>query len=183
VKTIICALFILLSFSLHAQYEQEDSYDEGESSVSFNFGLGLGMSYGGVGVRLSVFPTANVGVFGALGYNLHKAGYNFGGIVRALPKSRVCPLLIGMYGYNGVIVVKGAEQYNKTYYGPSFGGGMEIRSRNGQNFLNIELLYPVRSKQWDRDVDGLLNNSAIEMTRPLPVTFSIGYHMKFDSFE
>jgi hypothetical protein len=177
VKAIIFGLFVALSFSVYAQ--SENPYADEESSGSVNFGVGLGLSYGGIGARLSVFPISHVGAFGAIGYNFHKAGYNIGGIFRMLPEKKVCPVLMGMYGYNGVVIVQGADQYNKTYYGPSFGAGAEIRFHDGQTFLNLELLLPLRSAQWDTDVDNLLNNPDIEITRPLPVTFSIGYHTKF----
>lgn len=179
VKSIVCSLFIFLSAFTYAQSDSENPASDDESSVSVNFGVGLGLSYGGIGARLSVFPISHFGVFGAIGYNLHKAGYNVGGILRMLPENKFCPVLMGMYGYNGVVVVQGADQYNKTYYGPSFGGGAEIRFNDGQTFLNLELLLPLRSEQWSKDVDNLVNNPAIEITRPLPVTFSIGYHTKF----
>ncbi len=176
-KKIIISLLVLASFCVHAQDYYELPTEEEEMSP-VNFGVGLGLSYGGIGARLSAFPIPNVGVFGAVGYNLHKAGYNVGGIVRVLPKKRVCPVVMGMYGYNAVIIVTGADEYNKTYYGTSFGGGVEIRFRNS-TFLNLELLMPVRSQEWRDDFDFLLNNPAIEITEPLPVTFSIGYHTTF----
>lgn len=168
---------MLLALVCQAQDYYELPSEEEEISY-VNIGVGLGLSYGGIGARLSAFPIEHFGVFGAVGFNLHKAGYNVGGIVRVLPKKMFCPVNMGMYGYNGVIVVAGVDQYNKTYYGPSFGGGTEIRFKNN-TYLNVELLIPVRSKAWYDDVDALMNNPSIEITEPLPITFSIGYHTKF----
>jgi hypothetical protein len=99
--------------------------------------------------------------------------------VRLLPGKRVLPALMAMYGYNGVIVVQGAENYNNTYYGPTFGGAVEIHNSNGQNFFTIELLAPFRSREFYDHVNDLKNNPDIEITGPWPVAFSFGYHMKF----
>src|SRR5688572_12405860 len=110
-------VFLLVTFAFvgHSQ-----NIDEEEPSSPVNLGLGLGLGYGGTGLRLSALPIKNVSLFGAAGYNLVKVGFNFGGAIRLLPDKRVTPTLVGMYGYNAVIVVQGAEEFNKTYYGPSF---------------------------------------------------------------
>jgi hypothetical protein len=103
-----------------------------------------------------------------------------GGIgVRLSPATRVCPVLLGMYGYNGVIVVKGGyEEFAKTYYGPTIGFGLEFHGRNNpDSFFNLELLLPFRSKEFYDKMDELENNSAIEFkNKVLPVAFSIAYH-------
>lgn len=176
-KKIFCSIFTFLALVCQAQDYYELPSEKEEISY-VNIGVGLGMSYGGIGARLSAFPIQHFGVFGAVGYNFHKAGYNVGGIIRTLPEKKFCPVIMGMYGYNGVIVVLDADQYNKTYYGPSFGGGTEIRFNN-KTYLNVELLVPIRSQEWRDDLDALRNNPSIEITEPLPVAFSIGYHTKF----
>jgi hypothetical protein len=176
VKKYLILLCITFSFAAHAQYDEEPEADEA-SKVNIGFGLGLG--YGGIGARLSVLPLQPLGLFIAGGYNLDGFGYNVGVDVRLLPGKKVIPTLLGMYGYNSVIVAQGAPQYNKTYYGPSFGAGMEIHSRNGQNFFTIELMAPARAQEFKDDLESLKNVPGMEVTRPWPVTFSFGYHMKF----
>jgi hypothetical protein len=172
-KKILAAIFLLSAINSHAQYEWE------EEEFKANLGLGMGISYGGFGARLSVLPVQHVALFAAGGYNLDGFGYNLGAEIRLLPGKRVVPTLMAMYGYNGVIVVKGAEQYNKTYYGPTIGAGMEIHSGNGQNFFTIELLVPFRPQEFHDALQELKNNPSIEITGPWPVAFSFGYHMKF----
>jgi hypothetical protein len=186
-KNLLFVILLLCAIRVSAQYDpdyknkKEKVVNEEPSPV--NCGLGLGLSYGGIGARVSVFPIHQVGIFGAVGYNLMKAGYNVGGIFRILPKQKICPVVMAMYGYNAVILISGTDQFNKTYYGPSFGGGMEIRFKNHQNYLNIETLIPIRSKQWENDIDvirNLYNQNIIEgFTEPSPITICLGYHIRF----
>src|SRR5262245_51836258 len=123
-------------------------------------------------------PTS-IALFGCLGYNFETAGFNAGAKLRLLPDKKVVPMIIAMYGYNGVIVVYGADQYNKTYYGPSIDNGIESHSRNDENFFTFELFIPFRPTSFDRDINALQNNPSIDIGEPLPFTFSVGYHFKF----
>jgi hypothetical protein len=158
------------------EYEYE-GYDDDRHIA--NFGVGFGLDYGGIGVQLAFMPIKSIALFGALGYNLDGAGYNAGISFLLMPSKKVCPKLVAMYGYNAVIVIKGADQYNKTYLGPSIGGGVQINTGNNQNFINVELLIPFRSSEFSNDMKALQNNSSITGLRdPLPFTISVGYHMK-----
>jgi hypothetical protein len=174
-----------LAIVSEAQYDpnykkNSENYSLGDEEPSLvNLGFGLGRDYGGIGVKLSVFPSQVVGIFGGLGYNFLKAGYNVGGIIRILPKQKICPLVTAMYGYTDAINIQGADHYNKVYYGPTFGGGMEIRFRNNQNYLNLETLIPVRSNQFWADMETIQNDPMIELyNEPLPISISVGYHIK-----
>jgi hypothetical protein len=144
----------------------------------FNLGAGIGMDYGGIGGRITLVASPRFEFFGAIGYNLLGVGFNGGVDLRILPQSHFCPFVGAMYGYNAVIKVEGASQYNKTYYGPSFAAGLEIWGRNRPNFFNIELILPVRSSAFHDDYDNLKNNSGIVFKNDIfPVAFSIGYHV------
>jgi hypothetical protein len=176
VKKYLVPLFFISSFAAHAQYDEEPETDE-ESKVNIGFGLGLG--YGGIGMPFSVLPLQPLGLFIAGGYNLDGFAYNVGADIRLLPGKKVVPTLLAMYGYNSVIVVQGAPEYNKTYYGPSVGGGVEIHSINGQNFFTVELIAPARPREFKDDLESMKSIPNIEITSPWPVTFSFGYHMKF----
>lgn len=174
-KAIFLLCLVFMSFVVSAQYVE--NYEPERPTTIVKLGLGLGLDYGGIGTRLTITPTSHFGVFIAVGYNLHKAGFNGGLTYKFLPEKKVTPVAQIMYGYNAVIVVEGAEQYNKTYYGVSFGGGVEVKTRKSGNYWSFELLYPFRSSEYEDDWDALKNDPSIEITsEPLPITFSVGYH-------
>jgi hypothetical protein len=181
-KTLLSLLLVAISSACFGQfdpnYKSNKSEFADEDPSPLNAGIGLGLSYGGVGGRLSYFPHKNIGLFGAAGYNFHKLGYNFGLTARFLPDKKVCPVAMLMYGYNAVIVVAGATQYDKTYYGPSVGGGVELRLGHNGNFMNFELLVPFRSQEYHDDMDALMSNPTVEISELLPITISIGYHFR-----
>jgi len=139
------------------------------------------LDYGGFGGRLSFLPTQNIALFGALGYNLNGAGFNAGAQYRFSPDKPICPTLGAFYGYNAVIVVQGAEQHDKTYYGPNFSFGLEFKAkRKPKNFSTIELIIPLRSDQYSKDFKALEDDPSIEIkSKPLPITISFGYHFGF----
>lgn len=180
-------LFLLLCFPFFCVFSQSDDVDTDQYDEDFEFsdtrdidasvGIGLGLDYGGIGGKLMFAPVKYVSLFGAIGYNLNGAGYNGGVVIRVLPDSKVCPYVTGMYGYNAVIVIEGLSERNKTYYGSSFGGGIELRMRN-KNFWNFEMLFPLRSTEFRNDFDDLNSNPSIQITEPLPVQISVGYHLK-----
>jgi hypothetical protein len=171
----IFALFI--STVCEAQFD-ENALAEAEEESHLHLGIGLGQGYGGIGFRLTALPVKQLGIFGGLGYNLHKAGWNLGAVVRLMDK-RVKPTLMVMYGYNAVIVVKGADKYNKTYYGPSIGGGIELHKKHGNDFWNFELIIPLRPQAYRDDLKALQNNTAITISEPPPFTIGVGYHFQF----
>jgi hypothetical protein len=169
-------LFILvLSCAMYTgtHIQAQDSLYVGNS-----FGVGLGMDYGGVGMRYTYSANRTIGIFGAAGYNLVDLGLNAGLIARFNPGQKTCVYGIGMYGYNGVIKVEGASEYNKTYYGPTFGLGIEFHARNKtQNFFNVELLVPLRPSSFQDDIDDLKNDNIAEFkNEPMPIAISLGYH-------
>jgi hypothetical protein len=141
-----------------------------------NIGIGMGIDYGGFGVRLTVLPAKPVFLFAGLGYNLAGIGYNIGAGLRLAPERRFCPYLLGMYGYNGVIVIKNDDQNTRSYYGPSIGAGFEVRSRSKKNYFNFELLLPFRPDSFNDDMDRLEKTGVEFSNKPLPVSFSFGYH-------
>ena len=81
-----------------------------------------------------------------------------------------------MYGYNGVIKISGAWSFEETYYGPTFGVGFEFRPQR-KGYWNVELLVPIRSKDYHDDMDAIKNDPNIELkSEPLPIGISVGYH-------
>ena len=145
-----------------------------------NFGVGIGVDYGGIGIRLSVLPESHFSLFAALGDNLNGAGYNFGAAYRFTPFNTTCWYYTMMYGYNAVIIIKDASQYNQTYYGISPGFGIEFHGRRRPgNFFNLELLIPLRTQEYRYDIIALQNKRTITLkSQPLPFTISMGFHFK-----
>jgi hypothetical protein len=165
-----CFVILLLMCFCHGAFSQvrkkRKSTNINEVPL-FNLGVGAGLDYGGIiGTRVTVFPHSRFGLFGGLGYNFAGAGYNAGGIIR-FSDSRICPYVIGMYGYNAVI------NSTKVYYGATFGMGTEIRSREQNRFFSADVLLPFHSEEFKRDV---ANSGEI-----LKFGFSLGYHFGFQT--
>ena len=173
-------ILVLLVSALNANCQDSTLPDGSVVATRFNIGFGAGLDYGGFGAKLNFLISEKFELFGGLGYNILGLGFNAGADFRLAPNSRYCPYIGAMYGYNAVIKVIGAEYYNQTYYGPSFNLGLEMWSGRNPNFLNIELLLPIRSTEYQNDIQSLKDNPAITFSNePLPVAFSIGYHISF----
>ena len=145
-------------------------------------GVGLGLDYGGIGARLTVMPEKHIGLFFGGGYALAGFGYNTGAMLIANPDKRVSPTVSFMYGYNAAIAIDGASQFNKIFYGPSIGVGLRSKSRRDEkNYWQFELFLPFRPAEFDTYLDILRSNPAIKgLSKPLPVSFSFGYHFIID---
>lgn len=168
-----CLLLLLWSGSVVAQDEVDESKGD--------FGIGVGIDYGGFGGRFAFRTSPKFALLAGLGYNLNGLGYNFGGAYRFSPGKRTVPYLSAIYGYNAVIVIDGASQYNKTYYGPSLGFGLEFHSRRKPaNYFNLELYLPFRPSEFTNDLNAIKNNPMFTLkSEPLPIGISLGYHWGF----
>jgi hypothetical protein len=130
-----------------------------------------------IGFRYTHSVNRTLGFFGALGFNLVSPGVNAGFITRLTPGNKICPYLLGMYGYNGVIKVQGASKYDKTYFGPSLGFGFEFHGFvKTRNFFNCELLMPIRSSSFYDDIDSMKDEGVEFKNGPMAIAFSLGYH-------
>ena len=176
-KYFLCSLLLSVAFVTHSQISNTPP-PELEKPKS-NIGLGIGLDYGGIGAKITGALSQNLGLFGGFGYNLAGIGFNGGLVVNLSPKTKVQPVLLGMYGYNAVILLKSGTAVVKrdTYYGPSFGFGLQFHGRNENgNFFNIELLFPVRNSDYEDDIHALKSQSNISLKEPPPVAISLGYH-------
>ena len=69
------------------------------------------------------------------------------------------------------------SNFEETYYGPSVGGGIELHMNKRKNYFNFELLYPIRDSQYENDLDMLKATGVQFEVEPIPITFSVGYHI------
>ncbi len=143
-----------------------------------NVGIGAGLDYGGFGGHLSFFPADRIGLFGGLGYNLNALGYNVGAQLNFPNEKRVNFHISGMYGYNAVLIVKGNVTSKTTYYGPSVGTGLILKSkRSGKSFWRFEVIVPFRPDAYHNAIDDM-KLIGYDVREPWPVAFSFGYHIK-----
>jgi len=172
-------LIVLISSVVSAQ-EFTSRYDPENEFSKFSLGLGAGLDFGGFGARITVSPAKSVGLFAGLGYNLVGFGFNGGARFRLIPDKRVNPTFLAMYGYNGVIKVIDKEQYDDSYNGVSIGAGIQLNSKNKPNYWSFELLLPFRSQEFHDDLDRVKMDPYVEISDPLPVAISVGYHFALD---
>ncbi len=183
-------LFTLMMGSMHAQQVFQYKNLEVKNKTTqernkFDLGLGLGIEYSGfLGAQLEYAPISHLGIFASGGYFLAGLGWDVGLKAYLMPKIKSKSFRVyatGMYGTNVAIFVVDANQYNKIYLGPSVGAGLEMRfGAKKVNGLNIGLILPFRSPDYDLDIDALKNNPNIEdLSDPLPVGISVGYHREF----
>ncbi len=171
VVALAAALFLSRPGTLQAQ-----RYADPDRERIFFFGPGTGLDFGGIGLKLEVVPFPFLGIFGGAGYNFKGLGFNGGLSFKVLPKNKVTPTLQAMYGYNAVIVVKDADRYSKTYYGPSVGAGLDWKVGRAPNKLFFAVYFPFRSEQYQKDLDALKSNPMIKFdNEPLPIAISIGF--------
>ena len=141
-------------------------------------GLGLGLDYGGIGMNLTRYLTKSMGLYAGVGYALADFGFNGGIKFRFISEtSRVVPFLTAMYGYNTAVVVSNAApyNYNKMFYGPSVGFGLDFRGRpEKKGYFSFALIVPIRGSEVDSYLNNL-RNKGVSIGSPLPISVSIGY--------
>lgn len=181
-------LFFFLLFALcvhHSLLAQESTTSPRDSNSYLRtfIGLGGGLPYGGFGMKLSQQLTQELDVFGGVGYNLVGVGYNVGLQVNIPSERRAQFFLNGMYGYNAVIKIKNLESSEKSYYGPSFGAGLKLKSSklNG-SYWDFALLVPVRSKEFKDDQDFYAKSPLVDnFTKAFPLLLSVGYNFQISA--
>jgi hypothetical protein len=135
--------------------------------VSTFLGIGLGLDYGGLGLRVEILPIKYLGIFGGLGYNFDGLGYNMGISFKVLPDKRATPVFTGMYGYNAVLLV---HSWGTTYYGPTVGGGAEIKlGRYKSSKLLAHLLVPIRNQEF-------IDEAKRQDINVSPIAVSVGFN-------
>jgi len=178
--SIVCLLVAIDSYS------QDTPTTIKPNKLNTTIGLGVGLDYGGIGANILYYPVDQIGLFAGVGYAFAGAGYNVGAKFRLNAKKdspKISPYLMGMYGYNAAIAVKNASNFNKLFYGPTFGFGVDFKPKDkGRNgYWSLALLVPIRGSDVDQYIEYLENNNNIEFQNGLlPIGFSIGYRIKID---
>jgi hypothetical protein len=76
-------------------------------------------------------------------------------------------------------MVEGDSDLNENYFGPTPGIGLEIRFGNkAMHGLNIDLNFPISSQEFKDDLQFLKDSPMYDVTDPLPIAFSVGYHLE-----
>ncbi|WP_235903499.1 hypothetical protein [Taibaiella lutea] len=173
----LCAALSLSGLCSYAQTQNNTP----KKDSKFHWGLGYGMDYGMSGIKAEYLPVKYLGAFVGLGYKFKdpSLGVNAGIQLRPLPDAKIQPLVMAMYGYNGIINVKyyTPVDVNKTYYGFSTGIGGELKIGGKEDIrLYLGLWLPFRSKEFKDNYDLIEKNIRNLSDRTLPVGFSIGFN-------
>jgi hypothetical protein len=164
----VCVIFLLCSGQLLVTAQSK-----------FYAGPGLGLDYGGIGGKLEILPVKYVGLFGGVGFNLRSVRWNTGLSCKLAPEKKICPTLLGFYGYNGVLMVWNdvSSRYNMTSYGFSFGAGIDIKKGRKGNKMSIGLFVPLREQKFIDNYKEAKNDPNIDQLGLLsPVGVSFGYN-------
>jgi len=173
----------LISFTV--QLDAQDTIQQNPNQVNrqidkVSIGIGAGLDFGGFGGNIIYYPIKNVGFFGGVGYALAGVGYNVGIKYRYIPDkptSKIDPYGMIMYGYHAAIAVLNASEYNKLFFGPTLGLGIDFRRKpTNKGYWSFALLIPIRSSAVNDYIDDLENNHGAEFqNRLFPVGISVGY--------
>jgi len=177
------SLIFLISFAVQLKAQDTIQQDPNLGSRQIDkvsIGIGAGLDFGGFGGNVIYYPIKNFGIFGGVGYALAGAGYNVGVKYRYIPDkptSKIDPYGMIMYGYNAAIAVLNASQYNKLFFGPTLGLGIDFRRKpTNKGYWSFTLLIPIRSSAVNDYIDDLENNHGAEFqNRLFPVGISVGY--------
>ncbi len=145
-----------------------------------DLGFGLGQDLGGLfGFGLTYWPAPWLSGFVGGGWAVVDFSYQTGMQFTLPSEKRVAPFLAGMYGYNGAIHIKNLERLDGIYYGPTVGGGILLKQRNGHNYWRFSINLPVRSQKFLDDWEAIKKRPDVEVKADLlPITFGVGFHLK-----
>lgn len=167
-------LFLTLINEGHSQ-EQKNQ----KRPVAYG-GIGAGLDYGGFGMKAEFLPSKYLGIFAGAGFNLDGVGLNGGISTSLMPDKNTSVFLMVMYGYNGVIVLKsnfsGASSYH-TYYGVSVGGGFDFKVGKNRNKVNLGIIVPFRSEEFDDDYERFSAGGYSFNIKPTNVLITVGFNV------
>jgi hypothetical protein len=170
---LLCFMFLVIV--LNAQNQPSITRIPDKATI----GLGMGLDYGGFGANFLYYPQKNIGLFVGGGYAIVDFGFNGGIKLRLVsdkPSAKISPYLLAMYGYNAVIGVSNATEYNKIFYGPSLGFGFDFSRPEKRGYWAVALIIPLRGSEVNTYIDDLKDNHGVTFKNDLlPIAVSIGY--------
>lgn len=142
-----------------------------------SIGLGIGLDHGGIGFQAAMYPLKSVGIFLGVGYAFAGVGVNTGLKFREYDPRKVVNIFgTVMYGYNTAVYVAGTGSYDKFFYNPSFGAGVDYRPWGaGREYFSFGLIAPVRSVEVEKHKQFLTSQHGITFGTQLPILFSLGF--------
>ena len=173
-KIVVCAVVLFL-FAREVAFSQSEEKVINEPKIYF--GLGMGLDYGGIfGLKAEFLPLKHFGIFGGVGYNLTPTvGWNAGVTFKTLPNKRVSPNLMAFYGYNAVLKIDGASEYDATSYGISFGVNVDVKIK--RNKFTFGLFVPIRSGSFNEIYNAAKKDPRVIFKNELlPIGFGIGFN-------
>lgn len=170
--------FSLIALIVCCAYSLAVGQNVGSTKGNAALGFGIGLPYGGFGGKLSINPADQFALFAGVGYNLVGVGANLGAQYIFPSKKQTEFFLTGMYGYNAVIRIQGADNLNDSFSGVTAGMGIRLNSSIKEGaFWDLGLLVPARSQDYKDSFDDLKNNPNItDLTEPWPVQFFFGFN-------
>ncbi|MGV3636493.1 MAG: hypothetical protein ACO1NQ_02475 [Flavobacteriales bacterium] len=144
----------------------------------FFLGVGMGQDVGGLpGARATYWVAPYLSGFVGGGWAFVGGGWNAGVELRMPAEGRTQPFVTGMYGYNGIIRIEGLEKLNGIYLGPTVGGGIMVRQRQGRNYWRFSLNLPFRSQEMLDAWETIKARPDVTIESDLlPVTVGVGFH-------
>jgi|GEM_PF-637344 len=156
--------------------------DEKQRSTSgaVSLGFGAGLDYGGFGANLLMYPHDNLGVFIGAGYAIAGFGTNGGVKIRLNNGTKTRGYVLGMYGYNAAISVSSTTTYNKLFYGPTVGAGIDLKPGLSGHW-SMGVLVPFRNSDVDEYINFLKSQGARFKNVLLPITLTVGFRFVSDN--
>ncbi len=76
--------------------------------------------------------------------------------------------------------IKFTGNWGETFYGFSFGLFNEFRfGHKRKNGINLGIILPIRSEEFNKRYDELVESEYYEVSTVFPVLVSIGFHVEF----
>jgi len=180
----------LMIASLLAQDNIEQIEEESKSEIdvsntkhNFDLGIGLGCDYSGLGIKFSYLPIPYFSTFVSGGFAFVDLAWNIGISYHLIPKTSknvLSPHIKAMYGYNEIIWLFDAKEYNSIYYGFTPGIGVEYRFGENKKYrIDVDINFPIRSQEYKDDFKIIDDDPDVDIKNPLPFAFAIGYHWEF----
>ncbi|MGC4023180.1 MAG: hypothetical protein QM734_15175 [Cyclobacteriaceae bacterium] len=168
-----------LSFQLRSKPQSNSQSQTSSKSQTpferFSFGPGLGLDNGGIGVNATIYATKNLGFFIGGGYVIAGTGYNSGIKIRMTDNPRTKPYISAMYGYNAAIAISNNTSYNKIFYGPSIGFGVDRIRQGKPGYWTYGIIIPFRGTEVDNYINYLKSQGVQTNNSLTPITLSVGY--------